>query len=132
MMSHWSTNFLSPAESATHQTILTRATGRRMDLVADRTRTVNRLRAQLTGVFPGLERALDLTNTGPLGLLTGYQTPAAIRRIGATRLETRLRNRHVVRPDQLAETAVQAAERQHTSLPGEKLAAQLVRTLAKE
>lgn len=54
-------------------------TGRRMDLVADRTRTVNRLRAQLSGIFPGLERALDLTNTGPLMLLTGYQTPAAIR-----------------------------------------------------
>lgn len=30
-------------------------TGRRMDLVADRIRTVNRLRAQLTGIFPGLE-----------------------------------------------------------------------------
>jgi transposase len=43
-------------------------TGRRMDLVADRTRTVNRLRAQLTGIFPGLERALDLTNTGPAHL----------------------------------------------------------------
>ncbi len=48
-------------------------TGRRMDLVADRTRTVNRLRAQLTGIFPGLERALDLTNKGPLTLLNGYQ-----------------------------------------------------------
>ncbi|MFE6946606.1 IS110 family RNA-guided transposase [Streptomyces chartreusis] len=107
-------------------------TGRRMDLVADRTRTVNRLRAQLTGVFPGLERALDLTNTGPLTLLTGYQTPAAIRRIGVKRLETWLRNRHVVRPDRLAGIAFQAAERQHTSLPGEKLTAQLVHTLAKE
>ncbi len=31
-------------------------TGRRMDLVADRTRTVNRLRAQLAAIFPGLER----------------------------------------------------------------------------
>lgn len=62
-------------------------TGRRTDLVADRTRTVNRLRAQLTGVFPGLERALDLTNTGPL-VLTGYQTPAALRRTGKKRLET--------------------------------------------
>ncbi|MFE5039025.1 IS110 family transposase [Streptomyces sp. NPDC056683] len=107
-------------------------TGRRMDLVADRTRTVNRLRAQLTGVFPGLERALDLTNTGPLTLLTGYQTPAAIRRIGAKRLETWLRNRHVVRAGRLAEIAVQAAERQHTSLPGEMLTAQLVHTLAQE
>ncbi|OEJ48468.1 hypothetical protein AR457_34435 [Streptomyces agglomeratus] len=70
-------------------------TGRRMDLVADRTRTVNRLRAQLTGIFPGLERLLDLTNKGPLTLLTGYQTPAAIRRLGAKRLETWLRNRKV-------------------------------------
>ncbi|MGW4981631.1 IS110 family transposase [Streptomyces mirabilis] len=107
-------------------------TGRRMDLVADRTRTVNRLRAQLTGIFPGLERALDLTNTGPLTLLTGYRTPAAIRRTGAKRLETWLRNRKVLRADRLAETAVQAAERQHTSLPGETLTAQLVHTLAKE
>ncbi|MFD8292447.1 IS110 family transposase [Streptomyces lavendulae] len=107
-------------------------TGRRMDLVADRTRTVNRLRAQLTGIFPGLERALDLTNKGPLTLLTGYQTPAAIRRLGAKRLETWLRNRKVLRADQLAETAVEAAERQQTSLPGEKLTAQMVHTLAKE
>ena len=107
-------------------------TGRRMDLVADRTRTVNRLRAQLTGFFPGLERALDLTNTGPLILLTGYQTPAAIRRIGAKRLETWLRNRHVLRADRLAVTALQAAERQQTSLPGEKLTAQLVHTLAND
>ncbi|GAA3598851.1 IS110 family transposase [Streptomyces osmaniensis] len=106
-------------------------TGWRTDLVADRTRTVNRLRAQLTGFFPGLERALDLTNSGPLTLLTGYQTPAAIRRIGARRLETWLRNRHIVRPDRLAKIAIEAAERQHTSLPGEKLAAQVVHTLAR-
>ncbi|MFD3537284.1 IS110 family transposase [Streptomyces sp. NPDC058664] len=37
-------------------------TGRRMDLVADHTQTVNRLRARLPGIIPGL----DLTNTGPL------------------------------------------------------------------
>jgi transposase len=107
-------------------------TNRRTDLVADRTRTVNRLRAQLTSIFPSLERALDLANAGPLTLLTGYQTPAALRRIGVKRLETWLRNRKVIRADRLAETAVQAAERQHTSLPGEKLTAQLVHTLAKE
>ncbi|MDX2826700.1 IS110 family transposase [Streptomyces ipomoeae] len=107
-------------------------TNRRTDPVADRTRTVNRLRAQLTSIFPGLERALDLANTGPLTLLTGYQTPAAPRRIGVKRLETWLRNRKGIRADRLAETAVQAAGRQHTSLPGEKLTAQLVHTLAKE
>ncbi|MFB7337095.1 IS110 family transposase [Streptomyces adustus] len=107
-------------------------TGRRADLVADRTRTVNRLRAQLTDIFPGLERALDLTNTGPLTLLTGYQTPASLRRTGTKRLETWLRNRKVLRADRLAEIALEAAGRQHTSLPGEKLTAQMMHTLARE
>lgn len=93
-------------------------TGRRADLVADRTRTINRLRAQLSGICPGLERALDLTNTGPLVLLTGYQTPAALRRVGKKRLETWLRNRKVLRADRLAETALDAAARQHTACPG--------------
>ncbi|MFF4312673.1 hypothetical protein [Streptomyces sp. NPDC001507] len=75
---------------------------------------------------------MDLTNTGPLTLLTGYQTPAAIRRIGANRPETWLRNRHVVHPDRIAQIAIEAAEQQHISLPGEKPAAQLVHTLARE
>jgi len=107
-------------------------TNRRLDLVADRTRTINRLRARFNGIFPALERVLDLNNTGPLILLMGYQTPVAIRRIGAKRLATWLRNRDVIRADQLAEKAVEAANRQHTSLPGEKLAAQMVHPLAKE
>ncbi|MCX4562158.1 IS110 family transposase [Streptomyces phaeochromogenes] len=107
-------------------------TGRRTDLVSDRTRTVNRPRAQLTGIFQGLERALDLTNTGPLVLLTGYQTPAALRGTGKKRLETWLRNRKVLRAGRLAETALEAAGRQHISLPGERLTAQMVHTLAQE
>ncbi len=107
-------------------------TARRADLVADRTRAINRLRAQLTGIFPALDRALDLTNAGPLVLLSGYQTPAALRRTGKARLETWLRNRKVRGAAQLAQAAVEAAQRQHTSLPGEKLAAQLVHTLARE
>ncbi|MFD3488873.1 IS110 family transposase, partial [Streptomyces sp. NPDC058665] len=98
----------------------------RSDLVADRTRTVNRLRAYLTGIFP----ALDLTNAGPLTLLTGYQTPAALRRIGARWLETWLRNRKVRGAGQIAEAALEAAGSQHTSLPGEKTAARMIYTLA--
>ncbi|WP_328558424.1 IS110 family transposase [Streptomyces sp. NBC_00358] len=38
-------------------------TGRRMNLVADRTRSVNRCRDRLTSNFPCLKRALDLTKT---------------------------------------------------------------------
>jgi transposase len=48
---------------------------RRHDLVADRTRMINGLRAQLVALCPALERALDVSNTGPLILLTGYQRP---------------------------------------------------------
>ncbi|MCX4430284.1 IS110 family transposase [Streptomyces mirabilis] len=107
-------------------------TGRRSDLVADRTWATNRLRALLTSIFPALERALDLGNLGPLVLLTGYQTPAALRRIGARRLTTWLRNRKVRGAQALAEAAVEAADRQHTALPGEKITAQMVHSLAKE
>ena len=107
-------------------------TGRRRDLSDDRTRAVNRLRGHLTGIFPGLERELDLGNVGPLVLLTGYQTPAAIRRTGARRLATRLRNRKVRGADQLAAAAVQAAEGQHTTVPGEKITAQVVHSPAGE
>ncbi|MGW9137581.1 IS110 family transposase [Streptomyces sp. NPDC055681] len=107
-------------------------TGHRRDLADDRTRVINRLHNHLTSIFPALDRALDLTNTGPLILLTGYQTPAAIRRTGARRLETWLRNRKVRGAAQLAQTALAAAESQHTSVTGEKPTAQLVHTLARE
>ncbi len=107
-------------------------TSRRADLNADRTRRINRLRGQLTSIFPALERSLDLGNVGPLTLLTGYQTPAALRRTGPRRLETWLRNRKVRSPEALAEAAVEAAERQHTAVPGEKTTAQVILVLAKE
>ncbi|MFG2570990.1 IS110 family transposase [Streptomyces sp. NPDC048567] len=107
-------------------------TDRRADINADRTRRINRLRGQLTSIFPALERALDLGNVGPLVLLTGYQTPAALRRTGRSRLETWLRNRKVRSADVLAEAALDAAERQHTAVPGEKITAQVIHTLAKE
>ncbi|MET8957067.1 IS110 family transposase [Streptomyces sp. NPDC004393] len=107
-------------------------TGRRADLVEDRTRTVNRLRGSLLSLFPALERDLDITYVGPLKLLTGYQTPAAIRRTGVARLAKWLANRKVKNSRSLAERAVEAAERQQTSVPAEKTIAQLVRTLAEE
>ncbi|WP_372412126.1 IS110 family transposase [Streptomyces luteireticuli] len=107
-------------------------TDRRADLNADRTRRINRLRGQLTSIFPALERALDLGNVGPLVLLASYQTPAALRRTGRSRLETWLRNRKVRGAEALAEAALEAAERQHTAVPGEKITAQVIHTLAKE
>nr|WP_316765151.1 IS110 family transposase [Streptomyces sp. NEAU-HV9] len=106
-------------------------TTRRLDVVFDRTRQINRLRAQLLEIFPALERSLELVNKGPVMLLTGYQTPAAIRRAGAKRIESWLKNRKVRGAAALAKTAVEAAQAQQSALPGEKLAAAMVARLAK-
>jgi transposase len=107
-------------------------TARRADLVADRTRAINRLRGLLTGVFPALERALDLRCTGPLVLLGGYQTPAALRRVGVAALAAWLHDRRVRGADSLAAVAVAAAGRQSVTLPGEALVAQVVARMAGE
>ncbi|BDH70985.1 IS110 family transposase [Streptomyces koyangensis] len=111
-------------------------TARRMDLSADRTRAINRLRAQMLEYFPALERAFDYsTSKTALVLLTKYQTPAALRRIGRTRLAAWLKN-HGVRTlaiaKNAADAAVTAGEAQHTVVLGEKTAARMVHTLARE
>ncbi|WP_399921365.1 transposase [Streptomyces kanamyceticus] len=112
--------------------------------VADRMGILPQLRGLATRnrslplLDPGGRRILQLPLTSdkaptvPLTLLTGYQTPAALRRTGKKRLESWLRNRKVLRADLLAGTALEVAGHQHTSLPGEKLTAQMVHTLAVE
>jgi transposase len=108
-------------------------TGRRADLVADRTRTINRLRHQLTAVCPALERAADLTHQrGWAILLARYQRPTAIRRAGVARLTALLTDQGVRNPAAIAEAAVAAAKTQTVRLPGEEVAADLVAALARE
>lgn len=104
----------------------------RTDLVADRVRLLNRMRDVLTGYFPALERSFDFgKHKGAVRLLTGYQTPAAIRRIGQARLSNWLARRNVRSSDDVAATAIAAANAQHTTIPGEKVAAKIVADLAK-
>jgi transposase len=108
-------------------------TARRADLVADRTRAINRLRAQLLEYFPALERAFDYSTSGAaLILLTGYQTPDGLRRVGAARLETWLRKRKARNASAVATAALDAAEAQHSTVPGQQIAAAMVARLAKE
>jgi transposase len=108
-------------------------TGRRADLVADRTRAINRLRAQLLEYFPALERAFNYSqNKAALMLLTGYQTPDGLRRAGAARLTAWLRKRKAYNADAVAATALEAAHAQHTTVPGQHLAAAMVARLAEE
>lgn len=110
-------------------------TTRRADLVADRTRALNRLRQHLTAVCPALERAANPTGQRAwVLLLARYQRPKAIRRAGVTRLTGVLtglgvRDRTAAT---VAQAAVTAAKAQTARLPGEDIAADLVAGLAKE
>ena len=88
----------------------------RADLAADRTRSINRLRSLLVGIFPALERVLDFTHRGPLILISGFQTPTAIRQLGTARLAW-LKRRGARGAGRLARAAVEAASRQRLTSP---------------
>ena len=108
---------------------------RRRELVTDQTRRIGRLRDLLASIHPGLERVVDPTQKGSLVLLGRYVTPTEIRRAGRTRLiNTMLKAGHLPRPqvERLADAALAAAKAQQLALPGERLAAELVRELAEE
>lgn len=105
---------------------------RRYDLAADRTRAINRMRAQLLEYFPALERTFDYAaSKAALILLTGYQTPVGLRRVGPSRRATWLKNRKVRGAQAMADAAVAAAQAQHTAVAGESTAAAVVNTPAR-
>ncbi|MFJ8114323.1 IS110 family transposase [Streptomyces sp. NPDC096132] len=106
----------------------------RTTLVKEATARTARLRDLLTGIHPGLERAVDPTNQSGLILLGHYVTPAEIRRAGTARIAGYL-HRHGVKTttaQPLAEAAHTAALAQRAVLPGERRTAQLIRELADE
>ena len=105
-------------------------TARRTDLICDRVRAINRLRATLLEYFPALERAFNYSKKAPLILLGGYQTPESIRRIGLTRLAGWLRKRGARNSAKMAEKALEAANSQHTVLPAQSMGSALVVRLA--
>ena len=104
--------------------------GHRRDLVLDQARAVVRLRDALLGLFPGLERVLDLRTRGPLVLVSHYQTPAAVRQAGRKRIEAYLKRRGVRNASKLAGKALRAAQAQRVTVPAEQVAAEIVRELA--
>jgi transposase len=108
---------------------------RRRDLVGDQTRRIARLRDLLASIHPGLERVVDPTQKTSLWLLSRYVTPAEIRRAGRKRMIDYLNRagglprRHI---EQLVDAALAAAKTQRLTVPGERVAAELVRELALE
>lgn len=104
----------------------------RQDLVSEKTRAITRLRGVLLALFPGLERALDLTTKGALTLVLRYQTPAAIRRSGRNRIERYLKTRGVRGASRLADAAITAAKAQRVALPAEATASGIIVELAEK
>lgn len=125
---------LRPVESLTELDLEMRMlVSRRRDLVDEQTRRLGRLHDLLAAVHPGLEQALDLTTKGPLWLLTRYVTPDELRAAGESGVTAFLRQgQGLVKVGQLAATALRAAQPQRLAVPGERLAADLVRELASE
>jgi transposase len=107
---------------------LTRLTGHREDLMADWVRGINRLRDLLTGIFPALERAFDYSTRSALVLLTGYQTPNAIRAAGEDGIADFLREHGAWARGipALAAGALAAAGSQTLQLPGETTTALII------
>lgn len=108
-------------------------TARRTDKACDRTRAINRLRAQLLEYFPALEQAFDYSRSkAGLLLLTRYQTPDALRRLGQKRLHAWLRSQGARSSADVSERAVTAAKSQYTTVAAQRIGAPMVAELAQE
>ncbi len=108
-------------------------TARRTDLICDRVRAINRLRATLLEYFPALERAFDYSKSkAALTLLSGYPTPDGLRRIGTSRLTVWLKKRRCRNSAAVAQKAVDAASSQRTRLATQTIGSTLVTKLAAE
>jgi transposase len=104
----------------------------RRDLAQDNARRIVRLRALLSGVFPGLEATLDLRKQGPLLAVSRVATPAAARRLGEARLSRWLKSRGVRKANILAQRILAAAKAQRCELPAAQTKAALVAEIASE
>lgn len=123
---------LQPVRSADQVAVDVRLlTSHRIDVIHDRVRAINRLRATLLEYFPALERAFDYSkNKAALTLLSGYSTPEGLRRIGVARLAAWLKARGARNSTRVAQTAVDAARAQATVLPTQAVGSMLVAKLA--
>lgn len=106
-------------------------TSHRIDVIRDRVRAINRLRATMLEYFPALERAFDYSkNKAALTLLSRYATPEGLRRIGAARLAAWLKARRCRNSAAVAQAAVDAAHQQTTTLAAQAIGSVLVPKLA--
>ena len=92
-------------------------TSHRLDVIHDRVRAINRLRATMLEYFPALERPFDYSkNKASLILLSDYATPDDLRRIDLTRLTAWLKAREIRNSARIAQAALKAAHSQKSTL----------------
>lgn len=108
-------------------------TGHRSELVAERTRGINRLRVLLTRVFPGLERCFDYSTLTGLAFVTEFVTPSSITAASDEQIYDHLRAHGVRRPTipKMIAAARAVALAQPIALAGEATTAALVQQAAR-
>lgn len=109
---------------------LTTLVSHRSDAVGDRARLITRLRAHLTGIFPGLERVLDLRRRTSHVLLSRWQTPDAFRQAGERVIAAHLIGHGARTGDAIAARAMDAATAQTVTVAGETVVAEIVAEIA--
>jgi transposase len=104
----------------------------RSDAVGDRARLITRLRTHLTGIFPGLERVLNLRKRTSLVLVARWQTPHAVRSAGEKVIAAQLIGHRARTADAIAARVVAAAKAQTVAVPGQDVTARIVAELARQ
>jgi transposase len=102
----------------------------RRALVADQTARLARIHDLLAAFHPELEHALEVNQLGSLILLSKHCTASELRKVGKTRLTRLLRAEKLRNADALAAIAVDISKRHSLHIPGEGVAANIVRELA--
>lgn len=105
-----------------------------IDLAADATRHINRLRDALTSISPALERVLGpkLANAGVRDLLAKYPTPTALRTAGKTRIATLVGKRSPRLGISITQAVSGALDEQSVSVPAEATLGRVIAELAVE
>ncbi|MFD0973762.1 IS110 family RNA-guided transposase [Plantactinospora endophytica] len=103
---------------------------RRLGLVEDRLRIINRIQHLLTTISPTLAKVINLERKGHLRLLARWPSPSGLRHAGEDEISAYLRQHKVLRAKALTEKVLTAAHAQTVSVPGEGTAAAILAQMA--
>ncbi|KAA9159454.1 IS110 family transposase [Amycolatopsis acidicola] len=123
------TTLVPPAELVAELATLVTHRG---DAVGDRARLITRLRVHLTGIFPGLDRALDLRKRTSLVLLARWQTASDVRAAGVKVISAHLIGHGARAADAIADRVMAAAKAQTIAVRGQATTARIVAEIARQ